>query len=148
MITFVHAAAHCDADAVRVLRSFAGHPASWLGATHLGGDRYLLPLAPPGVLPEPQMTTDVGIRVGIVHETPRGLIRRLAYEAPGMAPEVRCDLEVSPSLRRGCRLTLRGSYRPPLLSETAAAAEEIAEGIAVALVQHVARVVVTDTLTA
>lgn len=145
MAGFVHYYTHVPGRAAPALRTFGTSAREWLGATPLGGDAWLLPLEPDGLLGGAE-TLDVRLRVGPCTVTPVGLLRRVAFRVPGLCPEVRCDLTLEPSLAHGCRLRLRGDYRPPLTTDGQATADEIVEAFVRPLVERVAERLLGATL--
>lgn len=138
MIGLIHYYTHVAGDAPAIFKRFANGAEAWLPGVRVGDQRWHVPIAPDGLLEDPDELVDVLVDVGPCVVDDVGALRRLSFKIPDHSPEVRCDLELFPSRARGCRLRLRGSYRPPMATDDARRTNETIEAVVRPLVLGIA----------
>jgi hypothetical protein len=109
---------HLDPSYPEVAEVLASDPAAWLPLpAEQHGDLWRVRLRADGALPV-AAGHDADVRLGPVGEDAgSGILRRIAWQsatAERIVPVLEGDLELSSLNGYGCRLSLMGSYRPPL----------------------------------
>ncbi|HUG86061.1 MAG TPA: hypothetical protein VMM13_15970 [Euzebya sp.] len=145
MIGLLHYMTHLPGPAPMLLAVLGGPPSDWLGGTELDERHHMLCIRPDGLLADPDATVEVVVGLGPCTAIPGGLLRRLSFKVGEDTPEVRCDLEITTAKADGCRMRLRGDYRPSLAADAAAVAETV-EAVARPLVEGIADRVSGSTL--
>lgn len=154
MIGLLHYMTFLPGPAEGLVAALSGSSDLWLGGTPLDADRRLLALRPDGLLPDPEELVEVLVTVGPVAKTASGALRRLSFQiADGAhvhealsAPPVRCDLEIRPARASGCRLHLRGEWRPALDADEGRESAEVIDALTRPLVENIAIRVTGSTL--
>ena len=142
MVGLLQYSSFIPGPASRALEVLSGDPDGWLGGTAVDGASRLLSLRPDGLLADPAASIDVLVSVGPATRTAGGLLQRLSFRVPDATPEVRCDLEVRTARAEGCRIRLRGDWRPPLHATGDDDVAEVVEAVARPLVEGIVQRVI------
>lgn len=118
MRSLVYYYTHLPQSFAGLARLLAADPGTWLpGPAERVENGWVVSLHADGALPRQLGGHPTHVQVGPVSVTDARLLRRLAWRSAtceGLVPVLEADLELSPLDGYGCRLSLMGSYRPPM----------------------------------